>query len=82
MGIYLILGAFIENFYLSSQESHFICGKTKKKAKNSDAAIMELAVKLSPLCLWMLIKDRKLVMVLHSAGLRRRRSIYLATGIR
>ena len=33
MGIYLILAHLLKNFYLSSQESHFICGKTKKKAK-------------------------------------------------
>ncbi len=33
MGILFDSGAFIENFYLSSQESHFICGKTKEKRR-------------------------------------------------
>ena len=53
-------------------------GRQKKKAKNSDAAIMELAVKLSPFVPMDAYKRRKLVMVLHSAGIKETPEVYLA----
>ena len=78
MGIYLILAHLLKISTFRARRAILSVGRQKKKAKNSDAAIMELAVKLSPFVPMDAYKRRKLVMVLHSAGIKETPEVYLA----
>lgn len=78
MGIYLILAHLLKIPTFRARRAVLSVGRQKKKAKNSDAAIMELAVKLSPFVPMDAYKRRKLVMVLHSAGIKETPEVYLA----
>lgn len=78
MGIYLILAHSLKIPTFRARRAVLSVGRQKKKAKNSDAAIMELAVKLSPFVPMDAYKRRKLVMVLHSAGIKETPEVYLA----
>lgn len=76
--IYLILAHLLKISTFRARRAILSVGRQKKKAKNSDAAIMELAVKLSPFVPMDAYKRRKLVMVLHSAGIKETPEVYLA----
>ena len=78
MGNYLILAHLLKIPTFRARRAILSVGRQKKKAKNSDAAIMELAVKLSPFVPMDAYKRRKFVMVLHSAGIKETPEVYLA----
>lgn len=78
MGIYLILAHLLKIPTFRARRAVLSVGRQKKKAKNSDAAIIELAVKLSPFVPMDAYKRRKLVMILHSAGIKETPEVYLA----
>ena len=79
MGIYLILAHLLKIPTFRARRAVLSMGRQKKrKAGSSDAAIMELAVKLSPFVPMDAYKRRKLVMVLHSAGIKETPEVYLA----
>lgn len=79
MGIYLILAHLLKIPTFRARRAVLSMGRQKKrKAGSSDAAIMELAVKLSPFVPMDAYKRRKMVMVLHSAGIKETPEVYLA----
>ena len=79
MGIYLIAAHFLKVPTFRARRAVLSMGRQKKKnAGSGDAAIMELAVKLSPFVPMDAYKRRKLAMVLHSAGVKETPEVYLA----
>lgn len=78
-GSYLILAHVLKIPTFRARRAVLSLGKRKKKAaKNSDAALLELAVKLAPYVPMDIYKRRKLAMVLHSAGMKETPEVYLA----